>query len=403
MICKKCGYEMDDKTLICPVCGNEVQLVSDYQVFGDFINQTQADEKKSVSGKKDSKLAEDPEAIYRESRRIRAEKKKKKKRKRILILVLVLILLMGAGFTVYQMRMKAAHENSYPYQMNLAETAFSNSKYEEAYEAVQKAISLDTNSADAWLLKAQILDAQGESDKAVSALQKIIGLYPDNDTAYGLLIRIYENEKDTEAIKALMDSCTNEKVLQKYSAYVSNAPQSSLKEGEYNDFQTISLFNEDDCVIYYTLDGSMPDETSAVYEEEISLEQEGTTVLQAISVNSKGVVSDLAKFTYTITLPLPDPPQISPSSGEFVNGMDTTIQIIVPEGCKAYYSFDSSPTVNTGKLYKGETIYMLEGEHTFYAILVNEYGKQSYAASATYIYHEDSYDTYDDYSAEEEN
>lgn len=92
----------------------------------------------------------------------------------------------------------------------------------------------------------------------------------------------------------------------------------------------------------------------------------------------------MVDFTYSVLYPVPDTPKIAPSSGTFTEGMDTTIQVVVPDGCKVYYSFDQKPTEKTGSLYKG-AVDMPVGEHTFYAIAVNAYGKSSYAASETYV------------------
>ena len=86
--------------------------------------------------------------------------------------------------------------------------------------------------------------------------------------------------------------------------------------------------------------------------------------------------------TYTVELARPDPPQIAPSSGEYTTAMDTSIYVIVPEGCTAYYAFDERPTVNSTE-YTGP-VSMKAGTHIFYAIIQDENGKVSAAASATY-------------------
>ena len=104
--------------------------------------------------------------------------------------------------------------------------------------------------------------------------------------------------------------------------------------------------------------------------------------MKAIVVNDRGISSDVVTRTYDIQLARPDPPQIAPSSGEYTTDMDTTIYVIVPEGCTAYYAFDEKPTVNSSQYTDG--VQMLEGTHVFYAILQDENGKVSSAASITY-------------------
>ena len=95
----------------------------------------------------------------------------------------------------------------------------------------------------------------------------------------------------------------------------------------------------------------------------------------------------MVDFTYSVLYPVPDTPKIAPSSGTFTEGMDTSIQVIVPDGCKVYYAFDQKPTEKTGTLYTGP-VDMPAGEHTFYVIAVNGYGKSSYASSETYSHKE---------------
>lgn len=384
MECKKCGFPLDDGVLVCPRCGSEVQLVSDYQVFGDFLDQHLGKSKKKKQ--EPEALLDGPEEIYRVSRMRRAEQKKQKKRRIQLAVLITFMVAAAIVYAVLQLNIRYQNENSYDYQMKRAQRAYDEKEYEQAYERVQKAIGLEAEDADAWLLKARILLEQQETDKAISALQKIIGLYPANTQAFELLIRTYEDKRDTDAIKTLLSDSSDKTIRNQFADYISEAPTSDLEQGEYDDYQTFSLSCEEGSVIYYTLDGSIPDEKSQRFDRAIRLDEEGVTVVQAIAVNAKGISSDIAQFTYTVAFPVPDPPKISPSSGEFVRGMDAKIQIIVPDDCVAYYSFDKMPTSDTGKRYNGEAIPMPEGEHTFYAILVNSQGKSSYAASETYSY-----------------
>lgn len=386
MECKKCGFPLDDGVLVCPRCGAEVQLVSDYQVFGDFLDQHLGKKDKKKKDPEPAGHLDGPEEIYRVSRMRRAEQKKQKKRRIRLGVLITFVVAAAIVYGVLQLNIRYQNESSYDYQMKRAEAAYADQKYDQAYDFVQKAIGLEAEDANAWLLKARVLVEQQETDKAVSALQKIIGLYPNNSQAYELLIQIYEDQKNTDAIKSLLSDSSDKNIRSQFADYISEMPTSDLEQGEYDDYQTFSLSCEKGSVIYYTLDGSIPDEKSQVFDRAIRLDDEGVTVVQAIAVNAKGISSDIAQFTYTIAFPVPDPPLISPSSGEFVRGMDAEIQIIVPDGCKAYYAFDRMPTSDTGTRYNGEPIPMPEGEHTFYAILVNSQGKSSYAASETYSY-----------------
>ena len=380
MNCKYCGHKLGDDAAYCPSCGREVRLVADYQVLGDSLTSEKPVEKDS----RKKKITVSQDEIARAIRHEREEKKRKKKQKqRIAIIVTVVIVIAAAGIG-WRMHRTYIEEHSLEYQLSAAESAFSNGKYDAAYDAVQKAIDLDDTSADAWLLKADILYAQKEYDKAESVLKKLISLYPENTTAYSTLIRIYETNQQQDKIADLFASCTDLTIRDKFSAYICNAPAADPESGSYSDYVNVTLTADEDTKIYYTTDGTLPSrENGSLYSEPIALE-EGSTTLKAVAINAKNITSDLVTLSYSVLYPVPDTPKIAPSSGKFTDGMDTTIQVIVPDGCTAYYAFDKKPTEKTGKKYTGP-VEMPDGEHTFYAILINAYGKSSYAASAVYI------------------
>ena len=235
MECKNCGFPLDDGVLVCPRCGTEVQLVSDYQVFGDFLDQHLGKNDKKRKNPDPVTQLNGPEEIYRVSRMRRAEQKKQKKRRIRLAILITFVVAAATIYGVLQLNIRYQNESSYDYQMKRAETAYADQKYDQAYERVQKAIGLEAEDADAWLLKARILIEQRETDKAISALQKIIGLYPNNASAYELLIQIYEGKKDTDAIKSLLSDSSDKGIRAQFADYISDMPKSDLKEGEYDD------------------------------------------------------------------------------------------------------------------------------------------------------------------------
>ena len=64
-----------------------------------------------------------------------------------------------------------------------------------------------------------------------------------------------------------------------------------------------------------------PASESTPYTEGIVLEA-GTTVVKAISVNEKGIPSQVISREYVIEFEPPAPPQISPSSGKLGSGYE---------------------------------------------------------------------------------
>lgn len=152
----------------------------------------------------------------------------------------------------------------------------------------------------------------------------------------------------------------------------------NLVPGTYTTAQTLELSADYDR-IFYTLDGSMPNQNSARYTGPIPL-QEGTTELNAFGVNDKNLSSDIISRKYVIVLQAPEAPEITPDSGIYTK--KTKITLTVPDGCRAYYAFDQQPTVESTE-YK-TPISLPQGDHTFYAILVAANGKTSEVASREY-------------------
>lgn len=229
---------------------------------------------------------------------------------------------------------------------------------------------------------AEALEGLDQNDDACKVLENLIADSPDNGDAYGQLIRIYSGQGDTAAIKDLLDSCENDDIRNEYSAYISSAPVFSLPEGSYDSKQTLRIYTKGSGTIYYTTDGSEPTQESTPYPSGGIALEEGTTTVKAVVINEKGIASDVVSNTYSVELARPDPPQIAPSSGDYTTAMDTSIYVIVPDGCTAYYAFDERPTVNSTE-YTGP-VPMKRGSHVFYAIIQDENGKVSSAATATY-------------------
>lgn len=157
-------------------------------------------------------------------------------------------------------------------------------------------------------------------------------------------------------------------------------PEFDLPAGEYSYYISVKLSSETEGKIYYTLDGSAPDENSYEYTKPIDL-QEGTTVIRAFAIDENGNSSDIASEVYTVEFGAPDKPTIFPESGDYTGEM--YVRILVPEGCVAYYTLDGTYPTEASEIYTGEFL-MPAGTTNVQAILVDENEAFSEVSSVFY-------------------
>ncbi len=371
MKCLKCGAPIEKDKLFCSECGTEVQLVPDF-----YSSETVRYARKQKEREQEWRQREAAAILEKEYR-------SRRRKKRTGIVLFAALALFAAGFT-YAAYRGIKNLNSYDYQISRAKTMYADEKFDKALSYAGQAISLRPESLDARNLRAQIYIKKGDTAQVLEELEGVIADAPDNSDAYGILIGFYEIQSKTDEIKELLDSCKSDKIKEMYSDYICDTPSFSIVQGTYKESRELVLRGtKERDTIYYTTDGTEPDKMSSLYSGAIIL-KEGTVTVKAIAVNEKGIQSEVAGNTYTIVVAPPDPPRITPSSGSYTTALaDTHIYVIVPDGCKAYYSFDK-PATNKDNLYEGP-VDMPEGQHIFYAILVDQAGRSSLLGSATYI------------------
>ena len=76
-------------------------------------------------------------------------------------------------------------------------------------------------------------------------------------------------------------------------------PQIALESGQYTLPQMISVTVPEDCTVYYSTDGSIPDEKSFIYGEPIPM-KEGVTNYRFVALSSEGVYSEVVARSYQL-------------------------------------------------------------------------------------------------------
>lgn len=172
---------------------------------------------------------------------------------------------------------------------------------------------------------------------------------------------------------------TEEPVKKEEKIHISK-PEFSLSGGTYTYYISVKLTSDTEGKIFYTLDGSTPNESSYQYKEPIEL-QEGTTVIRAFAMDADGNSSDIASEVFEVEFGAPDQPIVFPESGDYVG--EHYVRILVPEDCVAYYTLDGSDPTISSEIYTGEFL-MPTGTTTVRAILEDENGVLSDVSTVLY-------------------
>lgn len=364
MKCPNCNAEVKKGSLYCDKCLAEIPWVKEFNSVETLMEKKKMEEPENhLSGIREhhpiSRLSVNKQYIRNLSG---------KKRKGVICCVFLLII---AFFVFRQL-------NTFSALYQRANRAYMNGEYEQALSLAEKALDKKPHHLRANLLRAKILEAEGDVSSAILVLQPVIKDHPDSVSAYQMLLRLLNNEGRNDEIQELLDACDSQEILEACSEYIAGEPSASLAPGTYTSRQTVELLADGDS-IFYTMDGTMPTENSLVYSGPLTL-LEGTTELKAIAVNEKGVSSKVQTWEYVVVYGIPDPPKIYPEDGNY--DKKTKIELEVPDGCVAYYAFDEEPTVNSTRYQN--PISMPEGYHEFYAIAEAANGEISELAYREY-------------------
>ena len=173
-------------------CGQEVQWVPDYDSFGSFIEQQEKLKKEKEEAQRRERL--------RAAQAAEAARKRKKKKQKMMAAAAVTVVAAGAVIGLVFWNNYQRNYNSFDYQMERAQSAFSSGEYQDSYEFASRAVTLNRDSDDARLLLAEILVNLDQSQDAREVLEDLIQDSPDNSEAYGQLIEIYAQIWDELAV-----------------------------------------------------------------------------------------------------------------------------------------------------------------------------------------------------------
>lgn len=381
MKCPECGYEIMEGHLYCENCGMEIQMVPDFEPeIENSITETLSTVAEEIESEGSSKKTE----------KIKSTLKKRKKPGKgrgqndrqwflasLSIFIAVTIFILFAVIYVY-------HRYSVPYQVQQARTHAQSGDYTKAIECLERARALRSDMAELVLLEADYCYRAGEKDRAAEILLTLTGKeyleYEDREKLYESIVEIYDEEGRYEDISALLRACGDENIANHFQQYLAMPPEFGCESGSYDEVITLKLSSNTAGTIYYTMDGSEPDERSSVYTAPLFLES-GSYQITAVFINEYGIRSESARNWYVINLITPDKPEISLASGDYHTPVK--IEAAVPENSTVYYTIDGTNPDAYSLEYTGP-IPMPLGRTNFKFVAISEEGVSSEVVSRSY-------------------
>jgi Chitobiase/beta-hexosaminidase C-terminal domain len=166
------------------------------------------------------------------------------------------------------------------------------------------------------------------------------------------------------------------------SGSVTQTPVFSPVGGSFSSAQQVTLSDGTaGAVIYYTIDGSVPTTSSAVYSSPISVDS-GSVTINALAQAPGFSASSVGSATYTIQLASTATPTFSPGTGTYTSAQSVTISDTTP-GSTIYYTTNGTTPTTSSAVYN--TAISVTASSTLKALAVAPGFAQSAVASATYV------------------
>lgn len=381
MKCPHCGQEMPDGHLLCDYCGEEIQIVPDFEPeieteIENSITETLA----AMADMQEAGERDDAPEDASEGKAVLTAVKSW--RPQIVLGLVILIVVALISYALY-----AYHIHTVDYQIGRAQAYAEKGAYDQAIACLEDAYKDYPDIADILFLEADYYYLQQMDAYSLSTLMRIIDneqtapfAKEDVEEAYGKIVAIYANQEAYQQINELLQGCDNERVVNQFQSYLAMEPEFSYVEGSYEEVIPLKLSSNTAGTIYYTTDGSKPDENSQVYTAPLFLET-GEHTISAFFVNDFGIESGIVTKTYVINLTVPNAPEVELYSGEYTEA--TMIAVEPVSGCKTFYTTDESEPTADSVPYTGP-IPMPLGKTLFKFVNISEEGIASEVTTRTF-------------------
>lgn len=309
------------------------------------------------------------------SRKSVKKKKKNSNAGLIIGIILVIAAVIIAVFLILYTAQQNARKNTYSYNFNMAVDEYSDGDYADAKSYFSKALTY-YDEADQINIRFYLYQCEkmlGNEEKGIEWLTELLNYDNYNSRALSLISDYYYNSNNTEKLNEMILKYKDTAGESAFSKYVNAKPGVSHGSGSYGTSIEVTLFCGTGNDIYYTLDGTIPNEKDSLYTEPIKISK-GTTTLKAVSIGDNGIVSDILECKYVVTYAVPDKPVVTPGSGSYNDDQLIVIENFVDDGSfTAYYTLDGSVPTDESAVYTGP-IDMPNGNNVFSVVFISKDG-----------------------------
>lgn len=267
-------------------------------------------------------------------------------------------------------------KNSYHYNYEMGMTLYKENNYIDAIKHLE--IAFDSTEGkknlDMMYTLSEAYKNTGNADKAIEILETALAYNKLNDKTLSSLLRLCYDNKKGDKINKIIEEYKDSKIKSILSEYIVAVPTTSENPGDFSEAIELMLLAQDDCAIYYTVDGSTPTNNSIRFTDSIKIEKDTVTV-KAIAVNEIGVKSEVGEFKFTIDLKAPEAPVLDIEDTNVELGTKIKIKNLL-EGDKAYYTIDGT-TPSTYSLPYNDGIELEEGRYVLSVIVISKHNLSS--------------------------
>ena len=380
MKCPHCGSELKEGYLICEKCGEEIQIVPDFEPeIENSITETLSTLAALQEGEDTQEKLQEDEGTEENDLTETAVTAEDGRKVWVAVSLIVILIVALISYGAY-----SYHVRTIDYRINKAREYAANGSYAEAIDCLEEAYEEYPDVAQVLFLEADYYYLQQDNVMAVQVLYRIIERgdfpYEDLEDAYNKIVTIYANQGLYGQINELLRNCPETGIVNMFQSYLALEPEFSYVEGSYAEVIPLKLSSNTAGTIYYTTDGTKPTRDSLIYTAPIFLES-GEYTISAFFINDYGIESEIVSKTYTINLSVPSAPEIALYSGEYTE--PTIISVEQIEGCRVYYTTDESDPTADSVPYTGP-IPMPLGKTLFKFVNISEEGVSSEITTRTY-------------------